>query len=127
MLLIVYSVAKAETIEGLFDDIFGLGTSINADGADVTVGDVLLEFSFAEDHGALHSPSCRTRQEDIGSMASTLQQRSWDSKSEMQISSHKTSAFKNSLSRIFSVSPGIAGKQITFKSQDVVIGTTRFE
>lgn len=62
MLLIVYSFAEAETTEGLFDDIIGLWTSISADAADLTVRDVLLELSFAEDHSALDSLSCRTCQ-----------------------------------------------------------------
>lgn len=82
MLLIVYSVAEAETIEGLFDDIVGLWTSISADAADFTVSDVLLELCLAEDHSAMDSLSCRTRQQDIGSMASTLQQCGCDSKHE---------------------------------------------
>lgn len=62
MLHIAYSVAEAETMEGLFDDIVGLWTSISANAADFTVRHVLLELSFAEDHSALDSLSCRTRQ-----------------------------------------------------------------
>lgn len=60
--LFVYSVAKAETTEGLFDVIFSLGTSIDAGVANVALRDVLLEFPFAEDHSALDSLSVRTRQ-----------------------------------------------------------------
>lgn len=62
MLLIVYSVAEAETTEGLFDDIVGLWASVSADAADFTVRDVLLELCFAEDHSALDFLRCRTRQ-----------------------------------------------------------------
>lgn len=68
------SVAKAETTEGLFDGIVGLWTAIRADAADLTERDVLLELSLAEDHSASDSLSRRTRQQDVGSMASTLQQ-----------------------------------------------------
>lgn len=74
MLLMLRSVAEAEPIEGLFDNIIGLWTSSGADVADFTVRDVLLELPFAEDDSALSLLSDRTRQQDIGSMASPLQQ-----------------------------------------------------
>lgn len=73
------SVAKAETIEGLFDGILSLWTAVSADAADITARDLLLELPLAENHTALDPLSCRTSQEDVGSMASTLQQRGWHS------------------------------------------------
>lgn len=74
MLLMLRSVAEAETIEGLFDNVNGLWTFNGADVADFTVGDILLELPFAEDDSALGLLGVRTRQQDIGSMASPLQQ-----------------------------------------------------
>lgn len=62
MLLMLPSVAEAETIKGLFDDISGLWTFNGANVADFTVGDVLLELAFAEDHSALVLGSGRTCQ-----------------------------------------------------------------
>lgn len=61
MLIMVYSVTEAETIEGLFD-ISGLRTFISADVADFAARDVLLELRFAEDHSVLALLSDRTRQ-----------------------------------------------------------------
>lgn len=74
MLLVLRSVAEAETIEGLFDNVNGLWTFNGADVADFAVGDILLQLPFAEDDSALGLLSVGTRQQDIGSMASPLQQ-----------------------------------------------------
>lgn len=73
--MVLSPIAEAETVEGLFDVLVGLGTFTRADTEDVALRDVLLQLSLAEDHSAFGSLRPRTCQQDVGCMASTLQQR----------------------------------------------------
>lgn len=72
--LVLSPIAEAETIEGLFDVVIGLWTSAGANTEHFAVRDVLFQLSLAEDHIAFGSLPLRTCQQDVGSMASTLQQ-----------------------------------------------------
>lgn len=120
MLIMVYSVTEAETIEGLFD-IVDLWIFISA--ADFAARDVLLELCFAEDHSVLALPSLRTRQQDIGSMASMFQQRGYKSKHKCR--SLATNVCAQELTELNSLHR--YRKKITFKSQDVVGRMKRFQ
>lgn len=73
--LLLSPFTEAQTVEGLFNVPTGLWPSTCAKSEHVAVGDVLLQLSLAEDHGAFGSLCLGASQQDIGSMASTLQQR----------------------------------------------------
>lgn len=73
--LLLSPFAEAQTVEGLFNVVTGLWLSTFAKLEHVAVGNVLLQLSLAEDHGALSSLCLGASQQDIGSMTSTFQQR----------------------------------------------------
>ena len=70
--LVLSPIAEAETIEGLFDVLVALGASSGGDAEDFAVGDVVFQLPLAEDHGAFGLLGAR--QQDVGGVASTLQQ-----------------------------------------------------
>lgn len=75
--LVLSLIAEAESVEGFFDVLIGLW-SAGADTEDIAGRDVLLQLSLAEDNRAFSSfrPVRWTCQQEVGSVTSTLQQRS---------------------------------------------------
>lgn len=76
--LVLSLIAEAESVEGFFDVLIGLW-SAGADTEDIAGRDVLLQLSLAEDNRAFSSfcPVRWTCQQEVGSVTSTLQQRSF--------------------------------------------------
>lgn len=72
---LILQITEAETVEGLFNILVGLGTSAWTDAEYITLRDVLLHLPFADDNGAFGSLVPGTRQQDVRCMAPALQQR----------------------------------------------------
>lgn len=72
--LVLSPVPEAESVEGLFDVLIGLCASSGADAEYFAVRDILLQLSLAKEHSAFIPLYPGTRQQEVGSVAPTLQQ-----------------------------------------------------
>lgn len=68
-------ITEAQPVEGLLDVLGGLRTFSRSDGEHFALRDILLQLPLAEENCAVGSLRPRTHQQDVGSVASTLQQR----------------------------------------------------